>query len=652
MSDQGKSDETYKYWAFISHASEDARQWVIPLLRRVESFRVPKHLVKTEHNGFKIPARLRPLFRDRYELPAAPDLWQQLKDALEKSRYLIVVCSEHSKNSQYVREEIRWFKDLGRADRILLYHIEGEPQETILDEILSGAGADGATAHDHTAVPLAADARPNEDGKDAPLKIIAGMLGVGFDDLKQREQRRRQKKLIWTLAATSILLAIVSGLGVFAEYQRRKAETNFNVSTAMIKDTLFKVQDSLEVTPRTLRSRQDINAIIRDGVEQLRESDPSHPEVSALDAHVKMDMSMIIESYGVSDKEGIAPAQRYVELLEGAVSRFRQLASSYPENVQYQRDLSWACRKLARVYENSRDFESAGRLLDEALRAIEIASAKEPAFRKDLRWVLMNLGDLARRRYEATDPEQRKSMRSKLERALERYLQALKVPNASPTNETIDEKHTKCSILDRVCDIYLLLEEPAKSKKNADELIALREKIVKSTPDDKQARQHLSLAYFKMGNALVELDQLKEAVEEYQHTLSIRTELLVDDPGNLGVKRGVAESYGRIGTTQLAMENPAEALENLRKSNEIMEEVIEVEPQSFFDADLMFATDFRIAEALWNLDQFDQSIEQFRTARKRLIDFDKKMATSMFQEKIGWISGVIDEREKQRQGVK
>jgi tetratricopeptide (TPR) repeat protein len=70
-------------------------------------------------------------------------------------------------------------------------------------------GADGVLS-DEPAEPIAADARPHADGKfNAKLKLIAGMLGVGFDDLKQRELVRQKKRraIITTASVAGIFVA-------------------------------------------------------------------------------------------------------------------------------------------------------------------------------------------------------------------------------------------------------------------------------------------------------------------------------------------------------------------------------------------------------------------------------------------------------------
>ncbi|MDX2503780.1 MAG: hypothetical protein QNL62_04800 [Gammaproteobacteria bacterium] len=69
--------------------------------------------------------------------------------------------------------------------------------------------------------PIAADIREEKDSKqNALLKILAGILGIGFDALKQREQER-QLRLYMILGAISLsVLLVVSGLAVLAWTQR------------------------------------------------------------------------------------------------------------------------------------------------------------------------------------------------------------------------------------------------------------------------------------------------------------------------------------------------------------------------------------------------------------------------------------------------
>ena len=72
--------------------------------------------------------------------------------------------------------------------------------------------------------PGAADLRENADGeKDGLLKVIAGLLGIGLDELKQRDMLARQRRLAWVATASITLALSAIGLSVYAFYQQQQA---------------------------------------------------------------------------------------------------------------------------------------------------------------------------------------------------------------------------------------------------------------------------------------------------------------------------------------------------------------------------------------------------------------------------------------------
>jgi eukaryotic-like serine/threonine-protein kinase len=81
-----------QYAAFISYSHADAR-WAAWLQSRLERYRVPRHLVGQHGSRGVVPQRLGRCFRDRSELSAGNHLADALKDALRRSRALIVLCS-------------------------------------------------------------------------------------------------------------------------------------------------------------------------------------------------------------------------------------------------------------------------------------------------------------------------------------------------------------------------------------------------------------------------------------------------------------------------------------------------------------------------------------------------------------------------------
>lgn len=197
----------YKYSAFISYSHQDEK-WASWLHKALETFKVPKYLHGETTAMGTVPERMGKVFRDREELASSHSLGTELTQALEDSACQIVICSPNAAASHWTNEEILTYKRMGRENRIFCLIVDGEPgaahAECFPPALRFKIGADGELT-DEPAEPIAADARPQGDGKiNAKIKLIAGMLGVGFDALKQRELKRQKKrKAIMTTASVA-----------------------------------------------------------------------------------------------------------------------------------------------------------------------------------------------------------------------------------------------------------------------------------------------------------------------------------------------------------------------------------------------------------------------------------------------------------------
>lgn len=201
--------------------------------------------------------RLPPVFQDREELAASTDLAQSVQTALYESATLIVICSPNGRRSKWVNEEIREFIRLGRRDRIQLLVVDGTPSHP---DDLPADGGDGcfppALFEGGAVEPLAADLRANADGpRGALLKLIAGSLGVGYDELRRRDQARRHRQLaIFAGVATAGFVAMAA-LAILAMIARREAVQQRDLArkrtataerTVEFVESLFEVSDPSE----------------------------------------------------------------------------------------------------------------------------------------------------------------------------------------------------------------------------------------------------------------------------------------------------------------------------------------------------------------------------------------------------------------------
>ena len=213
------------YRAFISYSHADAK-WANWLMRRLESYRVPANLVGSKGRDGPIPAKLGKFFRDRDELPSAGSLSKTINDALEKSHALIVICSPSSAQSQWVNAEIDAYRQKGNEDTIFSFIVAGDPASrdagvAAFPYALLKPNVEGEPERE----PLAADARKEGDGRErAFIKLVAGLLGVGFDDLAQREAQQRHKRMAIITGASLAGMTLAVVLAVTAYVARNDAE--------------------------------------------------------------------------------------------------------------------------------------------------------------------------------------------------------------------------------------------------------------------------------------------------------------------------------------------------------------------------------------------------------------------------------------------
>jgi hypothetical protein len=222
-----------RYRAFISYCHRDDKvaSW---LHRQIETYRVPRAIVGHDSPYGPVPRRLGKVFRDEEELGGAAELGPQLEGALRDSAALIVICSKDSAKSYWVDHEVRFFKQINPERPVLAVIANGVPgsadAECFPMSLRYHVDAEGDLLLDQPAEPLAPDLT-KLDRDAVKLKLIAGLLGVGYDELARRDLRRERRRiallssagLLVTLAFAALALAAL-GYAQDAIRQRDRAE--------------------------------------------------------------------------------------------------------------------------------------------------------------------------------------------------------------------------------------------------------------------------------------------------------------------------------------------------------------------------------------------------------------------------------------------
>jgi WD40 repeat protein len=243
MSEPGGGGDAFTFSAFISYARAN-RADAVGLQRRLEQYRLDADLRVVEGER-PLPTRpLQPVFRDEDELVPGQDLPERIRRGLQASRFLIVLASRAAVQSQWVEKEILDFMALGKAHRIIVLVIDGEPNAVrsgkaaeleCLPRPFRLKRADGRFSDEATVEPNWVDWRGRrENDRINFLRLVAALLELDrFDDLIRRDARAERRRLRVFQAVSAVFVAVglaaVAG-GLLAATQLnevRKTESRF-----------------------------------------------------------------------------------------------------------------------------------------------------------------------------------------------------------------------------------------------------------------------------------------------------------------------------------------------------------------------------------------------------------------------------------------
>ncbi|MBD1547758.1 TIR domain-containing protein [Roseibium aggregatum] len=212
----------FRYAGFISYSQKD-KAWAKRIHRALERYRLPAGLPEEKRKR----NRLGRFFRDDDELAGAPSLGAALEGAIDDAGALIVICSPNAAQSKWVDAEVRRFKQRGPSARVFAVIVAGRPDADNPDEqcfppsLLSRVDADGNLTGEPDE-PLAPDAT-KEGFPRLVTRLAAGLIGVGFDALWQRERRRRlRQKIVAGVAAVALIAGSATGYVLVRDAKQRE----------------------------------------------------------------------------------------------------------------------------------------------------------------------------------------------------------------------------------------------------------------------------------------------------------------------------------------------------------------------------------------------------------------------------------------------
>jgi len=228
--EEGKSPQ---YDAFLSYAHRDRQ--------------VTTAIQKGLHQIGRRVGRMRALrvFRDDTNLTANPDLWGKITEALDSSRYMIVVLSPQSAASHWVNEEVSYWLRRGQEQLMLVLaegHLQWDSTNARFDPELSNAAPPMLTEPGSLpAEPMYIDVSGDAPWdlrelafRDKVTSLAAPIHGKPKDQLAGddvREQRRFRRLRRAAIAGLAVLTVVAVVAAVIAFDQRQEAIRRLHEAT-------------------------------------------------------------------------------------------------------------------------------------------------------------------------------------------------------------------------------------------------------------------------------------------------------------------------------------------------------------------------------------------------------------------------------------
>jgi tetratricopeptide (TPR) repeat protein len=558
-----------RYWAFLSYSHQDEKiaGW---LHRALETFRVPKALVGRRAERFLVPARLTPIFRDRSELAAADDLSEEIEQALECSRHLIVLCSPAAAKSHWVDEEIRTFRRLRPDGEVLAVIVAGEPWASRLTDrgaeecfplALREQLDENGQPTGEAAEPIAVDLRPGRDGRARGLlKIVAGMLDLRLDELVQRDEVHRHRRMVGISAASIAGMLAATGLAVSAVQARDEARHQRREAESLVGFMIGDLTDKLD-SAGSLHALDAVGARVLAYYEKQDEGDLSDEAL----AQRSKALTMIGET-----------AQRRGNL-DGALGRYRAAMAStsellrrnpesprriydHAQNLFYFGKVAWQRGRADQAAQSFRTYKQ----LAERMIALE---PERPDWRLEGVYAdtLLGLVLLANDRFNDAETLFARSLP---------VIERLAAADPGNTDYQYQLLETLAYLSDAQLEAGRLTEAIASRERS----LALIDRFAAANVGDRELRLKEMVARAALARLALMTGEIRKAASNATAATGIAQELTRADPDNTEWAERAARSYFRAADVFVAEGQPASASASVDTGCRIVDRLVARDP--------------------------------------------------------------------------
>jgi|GEM_PF-1390555 len=601
----------YTYDAFVSyrHTHPD-KELAREMHTMLENFQLPISLRK------KRDKRKGLLFMDKAELPVSEDLLRDIELALDRSQYLIVVCSPNTPGSDYIDWEIDHFLETNSPENIIILLIDGD-LETSLPEplqvfMLGSSENEAGNWSIEGPRPLLVDMRCKNQKErrrlihQAALSIIAAFIDCASSSIEKADRRRsitRNSLLVAGVAAIFVLFGLFSLQQMrYAREQEQIARDAKDSSLRYINFLTYNVQDELGVIPGTIsiRSRMaDKNIKLLNEILLLDNASPeadrerssilgrsgdlwyamgkvdkackAYEQALALDLKLEKDKNY--KNYpprdtviGYNHVAEIRMEQGKVDEAAAAIReslrRARKLAKTHPGQ-ESQDDLAYALEKTGWICQNSGDWDEAVDALEEA-RKIRRKLADQKKTSAAWESLLDTNESLGQVYYTIGSYDHAQKLFNE-----DLYLATRNLDVNKPGTEW-----TLWNLSSNLAGVYADNEDLASEKKAIDEMLEWARRLAKDQ-EDKQAQALLGVSYTAHGNYYQSRGDYTSAQKSYEQAEAC-LQPLVGKTYNRSVQLNMILLHGYLCELAYKQGDDTRAYESFAEKQDIMNSMPDV----------------------------------------------------------------------------
>lgn len=600
-SDKGhRAAPAFTFRAFISYSHRDSKvaEW---LHRAIETYRIPKPLIGRATETGAIERRPGKIFRDRDELEVAADLSGKVNEALAQSQFLVVLCSRASAHSRWVNQEVINFKRIKGANRIIAVIVDGEPgashipgresEECFVPALRFKVSAEGKLT-DEPAEPIAADLREGKDTKArVRLKVVAGLLGVGLDELIRRESQRRARLLFYTSLAMGCLTLLLTGLTVEAVRARNlavAAQENADRKRAEAEELIEFLVGDLRTKLEPVGRLDVLDAV---GQKVLDHFSSLRPEEQDDEALARRSRALRILGTIDMNKGNLA----------GASARFNEaqmtaslLLQRNPSNAERLYEYAGAFLEIGGLHYRQGEYEAARAAYAKALDAAQKLNAHDspsPAWQMQLARVWLGLGTVSSDMLEA---ERALSELAEAQTTFERL--------SAQDRQNIAYLREIGGALEWIAGTYYRVGNFAQAIAHREQQVAIYQKALQLDPDHKTIKGELFSALRTLANINLNFGNDAAARTQAAEALSVVTSLTDLDPANAEWKIEQARILLDLGDCYLEISDLARIDQYLSRAETMIRQLTATDPSvikwqiDLIRAEVMRARYFMAAE--------------------------------------------------------